>query len=58
MKLRRDGVTVAEAIGLSDELWEIGIRLRFPFRWPGREYAYDLELHASPNDYLYNISEP
>jgi hypothetical protein len=57
MKLGREGATVAEAVGLLDELWTLGIRAHFPFRWPGREHAYDLELHASRSDYIYHISE-
>ncbi len=57
LKLRREGATAAEAIRLLNDLWKTGIRARFPFRWPGREYAYDLEVHASPGDYIYHISE-
>src|SRR5262249_46918075 len=57
MKLSRDGTMVASAIGALREHSASGIRARFPFRWPGREYGYGLELHASAGEYVYHISE-
>lgn len=57
MRLTRQGATVAEAIAMLDQLWGTGIRARWPFRWPDREYAYDLEIQVSPRDYIHHISE-
>lgn len=57
LKLKRNGTTVAGAIGSLNDLLNADIRARFPFRWPGRDHAYDLEIHVTPGDYVYHISE-
>jgi hypothetical protein len=56
-KIQRETIRFSNAADEVRKHWDCGIRMSWPVWWPNGEVPYDLELHVSPEDYIYHISE-